>query len=259
LLVRFLGLLGPNGPLPLHLTEYARDRMRNEQDPTFARFLDLFHHRMLSLFFRAWADSEPTVNYDRPETDRFALYVGALFGLGMPALRDRDAMPDGAKLHYAGRLVCQTRHAEGLQHMLQDYFRMPARLEEFVGCWINLPANCLCRLGASRRTGSLGQTTTIGARVWDCQQHFRVVMGPMDYDRYRQFLPGGDSLRRLAAFVRNYVGDELGWDLQLILKKEQTPPPELSMGGCVGWTTWLHGRPPREDPDDLVLQPQPTE
>jgi predicted component of type VI protein secretion system len=26
LLVYFFGLLGPNGPLPLHLTEYARER-----------------------------------------------------------------------------------------------------------------------------------------------------------------------------------------------------------------------------------------
>jgi type VI secretion system protein ImpH len=211
---------------------------------------------MLSLFYRAWADSEPTVNYDRPETDRFALYVGALFGLGMPSLRDRDAMPDGAKLHYAGRLVCQTRNPEGLQRILLNYFCMPARLGEFVGRWINLPTNCLCCLGASPSTGSLGRTTTVGARVWDCQQHFRVVMGPMDYDRYRQFLPGGDSLQRLIAFVRNYVGDELGWDLQLILKKEQTPPPELAMGGRLGWTIWLYGRLPQEHPDNLVLQPR---
>ncbi len=27
LAVNFFGLLGPNGPLPLHLTEYARDRV----------------------------------------------------------------------------------------------------------------------------------------------------------------------------------------------------------------------------------------
>src|SRR3546814_6779512 len=100
----FFGLFGPHGPLPLHLTEYARDRLRNADDPTFARFADIFHHRMLSLFYRAWADSRPTVQFDRPESARFATYVGALTGRGMPSLRERDAMPDLAKLHFAGRL-----------------------------------------------------------------------------------------------------------------------------------------------------------
>src|SRR6478609_2460492 len=71
LYVTFGGMFGPQGPLPLHLTEYARDRIINSADPTFARFLDIFHHRMLSLVYRAWADAQPTVQFDRPESDRF--------------------------------------------------------------------------------------------------------------------------------------------------------------------------------------------
>src|SRR2546422_9183097 len=136
LTVYFLGLFGPNGPLPLHLTEYARDRMRHSADPTLARFLDIFHHRMLSLFYRAWASAQPTVQYDRPESDRFALYVGSLIGIGQPSLRDRDDFPDLAKLHHAGHLVCQSRHADGLRAVLADFFRLPVGLEEFVGEWL---------------------------------------------------------------------------------------------------------------------------
>ena len=87
LAVRFFGLLGPNGPLPLHLTEYALKRLRHRQggslDRTLVWFLDMFHHRMLSLFYRAWANNEPTVSFDRPESDRFATYVGSLAGLGV--------------------------------------------------------------------------------------------------------------------------------------------------------------------------------
>ena len=86
LLVRLFGLLGPNGPLPLHLTEYAQERLRKHKDPSFVRFLDIFHHRMLSLFYRAWANNEPTVSFDRPESDRFADYVGSLEGIGMPGV-----------------------------------------------------------------------------------------------------------------------------------------------------------------------------
>jgi type VI secretion system protein ImpH len=75
--VYFFGMFGPNGPLPLHLSEYARDRLRNSDDPTFSEFLDIFHHRMLSLFYRAWANAQPAVNFDRPDQDRFSVYTGA--------------------------------------------------------------------------------------------------------------------------------------------------------------------------------------
>ena len=80
--VFFFGLFGPHGPLPLHLTEYARNRLRQAGDPTFARFADIFHHRLLSLFYRAWANAQPTVNLDRPESDRFADYVGGAHRTG---------------------------------------------------------------------------------------------------------------------------------------------------------------------------------
>jgi type VI secretion system ImpH/TssG family protein len=138
LAVSFFGLFGVDGPLPLHLTEYAQNRRRNFRDPTFKRFADIFHHRLLSLFYRAWADSRPTVSFDRPADDRFATYVGALVGLGMGSLRDRDAMPDLTKLHFAGHLANQTRHAEGLATILSSFFIVPVRVECFIGAWLTL-------------------------------------------------------------------------------------------------------------------------
>ena len=115
--VRFFGLLGPNGPMPLHITEFARDRLRNSRDYTLSRFLDIFHHRMLCLFYRAWANAQPAVNLDRPDTDHFADYVGSTFGLGATSQKRRDAVDDGAKLFFAGRFALQTRNAEGLQQL----------------------------------------------------------------------------------------------------------------------------------------------
>lgn len=253
--VYFLGLFGPNGPLPLHLSEYARDRQRNAGDPTFARFADIFHHRVLALFYRAWANARPTVSFDRPETDRFGVYLAALFGQGMPAFRARDAMPDLAKLHYAGHLTAQTRHPDGLAAILSDFFRLPARIEEFVGHWLYLPPESQWRLGASRETGCLGLTTIVGPRIWDRQYKFRIRLGPLAFDEYRRLLPGGDSLPRLVAVVRNYLGDELDWDLNLVLRREETPPIRLGAQGQLGWTTWLTSRPPDQDPANLKLQP----
>ena len=89
---RFIGLFGPNGPLPLHMTEYARDRSRHHRDNSLSSFVDIFHHRVVSLFYAAWAQSQPSVQFDRPDNDRFAMYVGSLIGLGPPSLRHVDEM-----------------------------------------------------------------------------------------------------------------------------------------------------------------------
>jgi len=137
LLVRFFGLLGPNGPLPIHLTEHARQRLR-QGDATFARFLDVFHHRFLMLFFRAWAQGQPTVSLDRPRDDRFGQHLAALIGLGMPTLRERDAVPDFARLHWGGLLGRHVRNAESLRAILSGYFHVPVQIEQFAGHWMRL-------------------------------------------------------------------------------------------------------------------------
>lgn len=253
--VRFFGLLGPNGPLPLHLTEVVHERLHNERDTTLTSFLDLFHHRLLSLFYRVWAESQPAVSFDRPDQDSFGDYLGCLFGIGLPHLRRRDAMPDLAKLYYAGRLACQTRHAEGLEAVLRDFFRLPARIEEFVGAWLDLPADSRCLLGGSSAVSSLGVTTLLGARTWQAQQRFRIVLGPLDVADYRRMLPGGKSLERLMAVVRNYLGDELEWELQLILREDEVPKPRLDGETQLGWTSWLSQRPLGRDGNDLHLHP----
>jgi type VI secretion system protein ImpH len=272
LLVHFFGLFGPDGPLPLHLTDYARDRRRNARDPSFQRFADIFHHRAMSLFYRAWADVRPTVAFDRPGQDRFALYVGALLGLGMDSLRDRDAMPDLTKLHFAGRFANQTRHAEGLAAILSAFFTMPVRIECFIGAWLTMPPADRTALGTNRQTGLLGSSVLIGSRVWSRQHKFRIVFGPLDLADYLRLLPGGLSFHRLIPIVRNYVGDTLMWDVNLVLRREEVPPTVLGHGkpgdgkpgegafgqglgggGRLGWTTWLMPRRKLADAADLFL------
>ncbi|MGR9117607.1 MAG: type VI secretion system baseplate subunit TssG, partial [Gammaproteobacteria bacterium] len=162
---RFLGLFGTNGPLPLHLTEYVHERVHYYRDHTLARFADIFHHRMRCLFYRAWADTEPAVSFDRPESDRFSRYIGSLAGLGLDSLQERDAMPDLAKFYYAGYLSGQSKHAEGLRAMLADYFRLPVSIEEFTGEWLDISDSDVTRLGETPRTGELGVSAILGSRV----------------------------------------------------------------------------------------------
>lgn len=253
--VLFLGLFGPNGPLPTHLNEYAYERLRHANDPTFARFADIFHHRMLSLLYRAWAMSEPAADYDRPESSAYIDYIGALIGIGRPPFKNRDAVADLTKLHYAGRLASQARNAEGLEAMLAGYLRLPVAIEEFVGEWIGVPERDLCRFGQSAEVSGLGLSVIVGRRTWCAQQKFRIRLGPMSYEEYLRFLPLGRSLQRLVAVVRNYLGDELNWDAKLVLKRDEVPA--LRLGECVrlGWTTWLGKRAGTTDAADLHLNP----
>ncbi len=251
----FFGLFGPNGALPTHLTEYAFQRLNHHRDPTFIRFINIFQHRMLSLIYRAWANAQPTVNFDRPEEDRFKIYVGSFIGIAPKSNQNRDSITDHLKLHYAGHFSCQNKHAEGLASIIHGYFGLTVEIEEFVGEWLDIPDDSICRLGDSERTGMLGTTVILGNQIWSRQNKFRIILGPMGIELYKLMLPTGDSLKKLVSIVKNYVGIELGWDIQLILKNEDVPQTSLNNGFQLGWTTWLGKRKSELDASDLVLKP----
>ncbi|WP_105374987.1 type VI secretion system baseplate subunit TssG [Neorhizobium huautlense] len=248
------GLFGPNGPLPLHLTEYALLRQQNFADKTLVRFADIFHHRMASLFFRAWAESEPTVSHDRPQEDRFALQLASLAGFGMPTLLARDAMPDLVKFHFTGRLALHTRNPEGLAAIVASFFKAPVDIREFVPQWVELPRVSLCLLGRDPSTGKLSCTATAGARIRVHHHRFHLVIGPLSLVQYESLLPGTLGLRTMAQIIRNYIGDELDWEVNLILRREEVPEVQLGRCGRLGWTSWM-GKRTQRDADDLTTTP----
>lgn len=254
----FFGLFGPNGPLPMHLTEFARDRARNDNDPTFSRFTDIFHHRLLLLFYRAWANAQPTVSLDRAATRRMDTYVGSFFGLGAPELRNRDNVPDEAKLHMAGRLALQTKSAGGLLSILDDFFDFRFRIMEFVGEWLRLSSKDWLKLGSIGMAGILGKDAVIGRTVWNCQHKFRIICGPLRLDDFKRLLPGQPSLVRLRDSVRGYVGFGVDWDLNLVLAGSDVPQLCLGESGALGWTAWLGERDTDEDADDIIIRPNGT-
>lgn len=254
ILQNFFGLFGPNGPLPLHLTEYARDRKRHHHDRALSDFADMFHHRMISLFYRAWAQGQPAVQADRPEQDRFSFYVGSLCGLGADAFNGADEMPLRDKLHFSGPLGSTPRHAEGLASILEKYFNIPSKVIEFVGHWLDIPAQERLKLGAEPGIGMLGENAVLGERVWQRQDKFQVFLGPLTMEEYESFLPASDSYHKLVSAVRNYLGLELLWEVRLLLKRVEKPACCLGKQGVLGWTSWMSGDEGKNVIDDLVLQ-----
>lgn len=252
LLNRFFGYFGPHGPLPTHLTEYARDRQISDRDPTLVAFLNMFTHRFMSLLHRAWATGQPAPDFDRGPGGRIETRVAALAGLGGPAFRNRDALPDLARLRFAGFLSPVPKAPEALEAMLSSFFRVPVRVQEYIGCWLALEPGDVSRLGVQ---GALGHDAGLGSAVWSRSAKFRLRIGPLSQDEYLRLLPGGAALPRLVAAVRAHAGDEMDWDANLVLRAQEVPPPVLGQGARLGLTTWIGTRRPGQDAADLFLAP----
>jgi type VI secretion system protein ImpH len=248
----FFGLFGPHGPLPLHLTEYARSRKVNHHDPTFVAFADTLTHRAMSLLYRAWVRGEPAAAFDRGERSETEMKIGALSGYFGAHLGDRDAMPDLAKRHFAGLLSAAPKNADGLIAILGGFFAAPVSLEEFVGDWLDLEPDDRWQLGG---VGGLGATTCIGDRVWSNSSKFRLRIGPLSLEEYGRFLPGTPALQRLRAIVRNYVGDQLDWDLNLVLHGKDVPQAQLGQSTRLGLTSWIGSEDHPDEVADLFLAP----
>lgn len=236
LFVKFLGLLGPQGALPLATTEevYGWVVMR---DDAFPRFLDVLHHRFLQLFFRAWADSRPIAQHDRPSTDRFIAYLGSTFGIGSAPYRNLDSVPDAAKLGYAGILSSQTHSASRLRSAIAGLFSVEVEIEEFVGSY--LPFEPADRTGIGARNSTLGVDLLMGASVFTVQDKFRIRIYTKTLKQYVEFLPSGGRCAPLADLIFFYVGEQLDYEVELALPAGEVVPARLSQFGQLGYTSWM--------------------
>lgn len=232
------GLLGPQGPMPLHFTEYVRQRWLRAGDATWAAFLDVFHHRMLSLLYRARVASEPVVAFDRSDDDGFARAVGSLAGFGRPPRRDGGRLDARALLYFGGLLTGRTRHASGLGTLLATYFGVPVSIEQFVGRWVTLPDEAQAPLG-SRALPSLGKGHVLGRRIWDRQHGIRIVMGPVDEATRRRVEPGSAQFAELVEWLRLYTGGTLDWEVEIRLAADVPVPMRLARNARLARESWL--------------------
>jgi type VI secretion system protein ImpH len=272
LVVTFLGLTGPNGVLPRHYTELMIQRVR-EGDTSLRDFLDLFHHRLISLFFRAWEKYRLPIGYERSQLDdrsgqpdlvTQSLYC--LVGMGTNALRGRlkaDDVDDEVFLHYSGMFAHYPRSALALECLLEDYLRLPTQVLQVQGQWLLISREEQARMPSKQlpqgRNNELGVSVIVGQRVWDIQGKFRIKLGPLTWKQFRALMPHGKALRPLCQLTRSFVGPDLDFDVQPLVKGEEVPPSQLSRNKASGmhlaWNTWVRaeGRPFQEPVDDAVF------
>ncbi len=277
MVVPFFGLTGPSGVLPHHYTQLLIDRIRLH-DFALRDFLDIFNHRLTSLFYRAWEKYRFSVGYEKKswqvrtqelhepvrEDARIALFehcLYALIGMGTPGLRNRLEPGDEAFLYYGGLFAHRPRNASSLQRMLEDYFELPVTVQQFQGQWLYLDPPDQSSLPSREvlhgLNARLGVDTLVGERVWSVQDKFRVRIGPLDYGSFCRFMPTGDRLTPLAQLTRMYVGPEFDFDVQPVLRASDVPPTQFAAEEPriprLGWNTWLLSRPTLEDRDDAVF------
>ena len=250
----FMAMAGVSGALPMHYTELLFSRLRY-RDTAMWTFLDIFTHRCVSLFFRAWEKYRVPVGYERGD-DSFTSYLFDFVGLGTPGLRGRMDLDDESLLPYSG-LVTQKPHSRNaLENILSDYFSVPVSVEQFFGQWLDLSERDVTLLG--RANNSLGRRAIAGTKVWDQQSKFRVRIGPIGFTRFLAFLPVGSAYKPLRSIIRFVAGTEFDFDVQLELKKQQVPGTILTTRAVrrpmLGWTSFLKSKPVKRDDDQLVLQ-----
>ena len=231
----WLGLIGPMGALPTHLSEYASYEKLYARTQPFGRFLDLLAGRMLQLFYRAWANSQPTAMVDRPKDDRFAAYIAALTG-ATEGVDPHSTFPARARLHYAG-LFASRRSAAGIEDALSHLLRQPVKLLEYQARWRDIEEADRTALG--RNFATLGGDAMIGARIRSAADAFRVVIRAESFRDYESLLPSGNRFAIAAEALDAFAPGHLEWDIAVEIDAAKARPAKLDGRTRLGWTGWI--------------------
>jgi type VI secretion system protein ImpH len=272
----FLGVAGPLGvgTLPSPYAELILSRLNQERDSRLLDFLDLFNHRLLAFFYRAWAARRPYVLFEQgraraakdgsrslsksaASADRFTRALSHVVGLGGLDGWDKLGFPDEVCFYYAGLLARRSRSAAALQALLASYFGVAVEVIPFVGRWYAIEPSERTRLGEAANA-CLGESSVLGDSAWDASAGLRLRIGPLDEPKFRTFLPLGGAARALGSICKFVLSGELDVEVQLVLAGDQLP--RWRLGGeaeesraLLGWSTWLPGETGAEDRDDALF------
>jgi type VI secretion system protein ImpH len=258
--VNVLGLLGPEGPMPLHLTRWVMTRMSNRwfagdsadatADTTFLDFVNMLQHRHIALYWRAWADARPAVQVAHGTGGRISALMRTLAAVGLPGAATGSLARTSAKLRHGTSLAQQVQSPGRLVEYLSEVTGAPVSLVEFVGRWTDVPSALQTRLG--RAHAGLGQGAVAGARVYERANRAEVRLGPLDIVQFNGFLDEAVRRSELRHAILFAMGEGIAFDLRLVLRAADVSPARLG-SARLGRTAWLSPKP-GHDADDLVMR-----
>lgn len=241
--VHFMGLCGTNGPLPLEYTSYIYQRAHNYYDFSPRRFQDIINHRFIALFYRAWKANEQAVAMDEEK--------GGLITAIIEALSGNSCTPKYINCCWSGIFGNAVKSRAGLELILQETTRLPVKIRENIPVKTDIPGDCRCYLGKAG-VAELGGSIQIGASFYSCTRKMIIEIGPVSFQKCRNFLPGMNAYKELISLISNYLDRPLEYDLKFILFGKSLPEPELNGGHQLGVDLWL-GVSPKEAYANLVI------
>lgn len=239
----FFGLYGSDSPLPDFYTE---DILKADPEESSVKdFLDIFHHRLLSLLYRCWIKYKYYLQFEPDGKDDFSQYIFSLMGMGTEGLPALSCVRPVRLLKYAGLLSQRTRPAPSLERILSDYFGgTKVHVEQCVSCWRNINRKSLLQLGSEGL--KLGVNTIIGDKMLDRSSKFRIIIYVRDMVEFSEFLPNGGKFKELLELVELFLNEPLDFEERLVIDGHNVPLSNLS-SIRLGWTSFLLSKPIEED------------
>lgn len=231
----FFGPFGPRGALPEHVTEDALDAERMGSTD-IQDFTNLFTHRMVSLLYRAWETTQVAVSRDRGDDDHYKRWISSLYGQGPTAFHDRDAMPDDLKRFMASWMGNPRGSVAAIESVLKALTGVRIEVDEFIAEWLPIPEEDQSRLGVG--PAMLGQDIVIGSRSYSIQSRLRVRTEELGFAQFDALLPDGTHHTALRDAMRNLIGLDSAWELQLVLNGQEVPRLALDGTRRLGWDSW---------------------
>lgn len=245
--IKGFGVFGPNGALPIHISEQIYERKLHQKDQTFNDFVDIFQNRLIALFYKSWRDAQDIVSLEGRDDWHFSRFIASLVGLA----NQQHIQPDVAhysKFHYANLLLNQNMPSANIKILLENYFNTPVEIKENIGQWVDA-SEFSTHLSNTKKV-RLGQGILLGDKIFDATQKFRVVIGPIEPTKYLKFLRGSENAKKLISWLDHYTRHQYQWDAEYIVDKKKIARQKLGEGLALGFTSWIGT--PKHNPKVII-------
>jgi type VI secretion system protein ImpH len=244
LIPTFMRFLGVGGTLPLHHSERIAAYRLSSKDAGVSAFLDIFSHRMLTLYYQAWEKYrlESTLQTQARDAQRpLLLALAGVQRTALPPGGETDAVTQDVAAWYAGLLRCRPVSAQAIGPVLAEYCGVPVTVQQFIGAWDYLEKNRRSLLGSVNFT--LARGATLGLRLWRQDMRVCLHIGPLDPVDLQRFLPRSAGAAALAKMLALFGVPDLQYEVRLRLSPPCIAPLLLSANPSerrrLGWTTFL--------------------
>jgi type VI secretion system protein ImpH len=234
----FLGLTGGVSPLPQYIAEEVAQE--DPDSPRMRDFLDLFHHRLLSLLYRGLLKYDLAGSRRADESDPWVTRLLAVLGVDVAPGETRPPLPAWRLLRLAPLLAEPAITAAALGAAIADALAgelddARIEVEPFAGAWVRIADDEVTRLG--QQASVLGRDFLLGQRVLDPAGRFRVLIGPLDANQYGRFV-ASNAVQRAEELVLALVSEPLEHEIVLWLAADAAPALRLG-ASHLGRNTWL--------------------